>query len=344
MKKLFFFIALLLLFSSVLFAQMGINTDNSLPDPSAGLDVKFINKGMLIPRLTQAQIAAISNPANGLQVFCTTDSKIYVYVTSAIVWKEVLYGSGTIPTFPSVTTTTVTNITQTTATSGGNVTSDGGATVTARGVCWSTSPNPTLADSHTIDGNGAGVFVSNLTGLTLNTVYYVRAYATNSFGTSYGNQVMFNNSYYVGASYGGGIIFYIDGTGLHGLISATSDQSTGTLWGCYGTLIGGTGTAIGTGQANTTAIVNICSEAGIAARICDDLVLNGYSDWFLPSKDELNQMYLQKTVIGGFANNPYWSSSEYNAYYAWGQHFGNGFQYNYYYKNYPYYVRAVRAF
>ena len=92
---------------------------------------------------------------------------------------------------PTVTTTAVTNITQTTATSGGDVTSDGGATVTARGVCWSTSSNPTTADSHTTDGSGTGTFVSNLTGLTPNTPYYVRAYATNSVGTAYGNEVTF---------------------------------------------------------------------------------------------------------------------------------------------------------
>jgi uncharacterized protein (TIGR02145 family) len=92
---------------------------------------------------------------------------------------------------PTVTTAAVTNITQTTATSGGNVTSDGGATVTARGVCWNTSSNPTTANSHTSDGSGTGTFVSNLTGLTPNTLYYVRAYATNSLGTSYGNEVTF---------------------------------------------------------------------------------------------------------------------------------------------------------
>jgi len=97
MKKLFFFIVLFLLFSSVLFAQMGINTDNSAPDNSAMLDVKSTTKGVLIPRMTQAQIEAISSPANGLQVFCTTDSKIYVYVSTVGQWKEVAYGTGTIP-------------------------------------------------------------------------------------------------------------------------------------------------------------------------------------------------------------------------------------------------------
>ncbi|MFH1159494.1 MAG: FISUMP domain-containing protein [bacterium] len=95
------------------------------------------------------------------------------------------------PTVPSVITNNVTNITQTTAKSGGNVTSDGGASVTARGVCWSTSSNPTTANSHTINGMGIGSFVSTLSGLTANMTYYVRAYATNSVGTGYGNQIVF---------------------------------------------------------------------------------------------------------------------------------------------------------
>jgi uncharacterized protein (TIGR02145 family) len=92
---------------------------------------------------------------------------------------------------PTVTTDNTTNIASTTATSGGNVTYDGGAPVTARGVCWSTSANPTLADNYTTDGIGEGVFVSTITGLTFNTLYYVRAYATNSKGTSYGNEESF---------------------------------------------------------------------------------------------------------------------------------------------------------
>jgi len=100
-------------------------------------------------------------------------------------------GSGTPPT---VTTTTITNITQTTATGGGNVTSQGSSLVTARGVCWSTSSNPTISDPHTTDGSGTGSFTSNITGLTANTPYYVRAYATNSAGTSYGSQVSFTTT------------------------------------------------------------------------------------------------------------------------------------------------------
>ena len=92
---------------------------------------------------------------------------------------------------PSVTTEDVTNITTTSATCLGNVASDGGSTVTDSGVCWSTSENPTTSNSKTTDGTGFGVYSSNLTGLSQNTTYYFKAYATNSIGTAYGEQRTF---------------------------------------------------------------------------------------------------------------------------------------------------------
>jgi len=92
---------------------------------------------------------------------------------------------------PVLSTSAVTDITQTTAISGGNITSDGGATVTARGVCWSTGQTPTLSDNKTTDGTGAGTFVSNISGLTANSTYYARAYATNNKGTAYGSTMSF---------------------------------------------------------------------------------------------------------------------------------------------------------
>ena len=95
------------------------------------------------------------------------------------------------PGQPTVTTSTVSNITTTTATCGGEVTADGGAEVIERGVCWSVSENPTTADSHTTEGTGLGTFTSNITNLTASTTYHVRAYATNSVGTVYGNEVIF---------------------------------------------------------------------------------------------------------------------------------------------------------
>lgn len=96
--------------------------------------------------------------------------------------------------FATLTTTAASAFTQTTATSGGNISSNGGANVTARGVCWSTSATPTIANSITTNGTGNGVFTSSITGLTSGTLYHLRAYATNSAGTAYGNEVTFTTS------------------------------------------------------------------------------------------------------------------------------------------------------
>ncbi len=105
-------------------------------------------------------------------------------------------GGGNAPTVstPTVTTTTITDITATTATGGGNVTADGGAAVTARGICWGMAANPTIGGSHTTNGTGTGAFISAMTGLTQNTIYHVRAYATNSAGTAYGDDRTFTTA------------------------------------------------------------------------------------------------------------------------------------------------------
>ena len=92
---------------------------------------------------------------------------------------------------PTVTTKSVGEVTETTAKVVGKVTADGGAEVTARGICWSTTQNPTIEDNKTTDGSGVGIFTSNLSNLERNTTYYVRAYATNEVGTSYGEEVTF---------------------------------------------------------------------------------------------------------------------------------------------------------
>lgn len=98
------------------------------------------------------------------------------------------------PSTPTVITASVDSVTDTTATCGGNVTADGGAAVTVRGVCWATSENPTTANSKTENASGTGVFTSLITALSAGTTYYVRAYATNSAGTSYGEQRSFQTS------------------------------------------------------------------------------------------------------------------------------------------------------
>ncbi len=253
---------------------------------------------------------------------------------------------------PLVTTAAATAITGSTATLGGNVTSTGGTPVTARGLCWSTSQGPTATGSKTTDGSGTGSFTSALTGLTPNTTYYARAYATNSAGTAYGNEVSFTTAaattFTLGQNYGGGLIFYLDGTGQHGLIAAFTDQSTSMSWDNDSPVpvtTNATGTAVGTGQANTAAIIAAQGAGTYAAKLCDDLVLNGYSDWFLPAKDELGLMYtnLKLSGLGGFSDS-YYSSTEISAdaTAAYLMNFNTGTWFGSKTGNYG--VRAVRAF
>lgn len=111
--------------------------------------------------------------------------------------------ANTPPQLASLTTTAASSITDVSAISGGNISNDGGAAISVRGIVWSTSQNPTLASNlgSTNDGSGTGSFTSNLTGLTASTTYYVRAYATNSAGTAYGNEVSFTTT-----AGGGGIV------------------------------------------------------------------------------------------------------------------------------------------
>ena len=145
-------------------------------------------------------------------------------------------------------------------------------------------------------------------------------------------------------------IFYVNANsasdGWRYLEVAPSDQSASSEWSNIpGTEIGATarGTAIGTGKANTTAIVCQSGCTVGAAKLCKAYTGSGYSDWFLPSKEELNAMYLKSGTIGSFAADWYWSSSEGSDYLAWGQDFTGGFQ-DYNYKGNGVLVRAVRAF
>ena len=126
-----------------------------------------------------------------------------------------------------VTTSEVNNISATMAKCGGNVTSEGDLTVTARGVCWNTTDNPTIDDSHTVDGGGAGSFISNVTGLTENTTYYVRAYATSSAGTVYGETKTFETFKTIFSLTVNGVSFemvYVEGGSFD--MGATSEQGS----------------------------------------------------------------------------------------------------------------------
>jgi len=161
---------------------------------------------------------------------------------------------------------------------------------------------------------------------------------------------------FIGDPYQGGIVYYLFQEGdagyvvgeVHGLIAAIEDQTTavGAEWVCY-EFTGAEGTAIGTRAQNTLDILAGCSEDGIPAKPASDyeVTVDGvtYDDWFLPSKDELNKLYLQRDVVGGFAINSYWSSTVHDNFSAWVQNFFNGFQ-NYFSISNTYRVRAVRSF
>jgi hypothetical protein len=258
-------------------------------------------------------------------------------------------------TAPVIQTTSISAINVTTAVSGGTISSDGGASITAKGVVWSTSQNPTIAlSTKTTDGTGIGTFTSSLSGLTANTTYYVRAYATNSVGTSYGNEITFTTMPTIGQTYQGGVIAYILEAGdpgyiageFHGIICPSSDQIINITWNFGGSNIstGATGTAIGTGNTNTNTIVNVYGSGTYAAKLCFDLVLNGYSDWYLPSKNEMAKMILNKNAIGGFSSANYWSSTEFDSLNAYYSNFTSGNSNMTGSKNSVANVRAVRSF
>lgn len=158
----------------------------------------------------------------------------------------------------------------------------------------------------------------------------------------------------IGHRYQGGVIAYFlvpgdpgyDANIKHGLVATVADISSNAPWQCGGKTISvPVGTAIGTGNQNTINIMAGCAIEGIAARLCGDLVQGGYSDWFLPSKDELNKLWINRPAIGGFATiyTHYWSSTMSGSFNAWDQNFSNGDQ-NPAPQNGALNVRAIRAF
>jgi hypothetical protein len=236
--------------------------------------------------------------------------------------------------------------------------SDGGSAITSYTAI--SSPGGITG---TISQSGSGSII--VSGLTNGTAYTFTVTATNAIGTSAASDA--SNSVVpvvpgVGSFYGGGVVFYIFQSGdsgyvsgeTHGLIAAVEDQSSGIQWynGSYGTI--GTASAIGTGSANTDAIIAAqgATETSYAAGLARAYTGGGYADWFLPSKDELNKMFYYEAEInttatanGGsiFVPSYYWSSTQSSYNYAWEQDFYSGIT-DYSNKSLAYDVRAVRAF
>jgi hypothetical protein len=234
--------------------------------------------------------------------------------------------------------------------SGGQVVSDGGATVTARGVCWSTSQNPTIATNKTVNGTGTGFFSSPFDGLTVNTTYYIRAYATNSAGTGYSPEQHVTTAYIGGEYFEGGLIYTIDATTLHGLIVTAGNLGVAPWENVTFTSYLSAGAYSTTdGDANTTLIIKYFGTSGNAAALAKSCRDGGYTDWYLPSINELTTL-----VSSGVGNvrlvgavDSYWSSTENinNIADAFGVQYTFGSTSTFTdTKNTGYAVRAIRAF
>jgi hypothetical protein len=227
-----------------------------------------------------------------------------------------------------------------TATTAGNITATANTTLTS------------LSSLATVGTITSGVWSGTAVAVEKGGTGLTAAGTNGQVLTSTGSGTLtWTGTHYIGESYGGGKVFYVYDNGKHGLIAATSDQSTGIRW------YGGSNTNtraradwVGAGLKNTALIIanqGAVDGNAFAATVCNEysVTVDGvtYGDWYLPSKNELNLLYLQKSVVGGFASNVYWSSTEYASISAWYQDFGNGDQYLDF-KVVTFYVRAIRAF
>ena len=308
----------------------------------------------LVPAITHTGESI--NPASGV---ANDFSSPAVYtVTAADLSTRNYTVTVTVSSLPVLTTTDIAGnfdftiyIEGMSAMGGGNISNQGESAITDRGLCWNTTGNPLITDSIISDGTGIGTFsTAAITGLTENTTYYVRAYATNAQGTAYGNEISFNSGWAFDVTVRfGGHVFYNNGFG-GGLVAATGNPAPAlAAWISGGatatTLNGNTGTGIGTGSDNSAFIKAQADHIDSGALVCENYTGGGFTDWFLPSKDELDLMYinLHVNLIGAYTANPYWSSSEDNATQAWIQNFGSGAQIGNA-KGNSAYIRPVRAF
>ena len=224
------------------------------------------------------------------------------------------------PTEPVISTISVTDIFGTNANSAVLVTSNGGAEISELGIVLSTKINPTISDRFYAGVNSVKILLSKL---TYDSTYYVRAYAKNKVGITYGNEIKFTTEYKVGETGpAGGIIFYDQGSKKNGwryMETTKKDIDIVAPGGCYTTVSINTDSAIGTGLENTNKIIDLCSESGISARVAKNYTLNNYKDWFLPSFYELEAIF-NSNPGRNFTDKAEWKQSVQNGganYYAY---------------------------
>lgn len=204
-----------------------------------------------------------------------------------------------------VSTVAISGITNNSAKSGGTINYTG--TIYAKGVCWNVNQFPTLDNFKTNNGDGTAAFVSTMTDLLPNQTYYVRAYATDAYGTVYGNEIKFTTD----------VLASVVSNGTKMYVHPTDNGLSN--WGPAGETT--TANSPSDGAANTKTIAALASPH--AAKICADLVAYGYSDWYLPSVSELELMYAKKLSLA--MNSPiYWTSTETDAFTAYSESFITG--------------------
>jgi hypothetical protein len=339
MKRVISF-ALCAVITSLLHAQgVAISGTYTAADPAALLDLQSTTQGFLPPRMTTAERDAIPAPPEGLLIYNTTTRCTNFFIGSN--WQELCGTCTPVVAGPA---------------QGIHVPADNSvqwnwsAVPDAAGYKWSNTNNYALA---TDLGNVTGFTQS---GLVASTPYTIYVWAYNVCGPSVLPVTLTATTTGPPCTVGtigpaGGRVFYCGSAypGKIGLEAAPMDQGTAP-WGCQNAIIAGAdGAAVGTGRQNTLDIVNGCATSNIAARLCENLDLNGYNDWFLPSGyigSELSLMYtnLHAQGLGGFMNDVYWSSTERDSAYGRLIHFQYGDANDHSDKNASFRVRCVRAF
>jgi len=264
-------------------------------------------------------LATKTNDGSGITTYSSTTgtlsaSTIYYIRAYATNTNGTVYGNElsftTAGILPTLTTTAASTITINGLTTGGNISNDGGNIISYRGICWSTIANPTTNDNKILNGTGSGTFTNTISGLNANTTYYARAFAINSSGTAYGNQITITTSTLVaGTSYLGGKIAYIfvaadPGyiTGeTHGLIIMNHKMGMQSQFSGYNSVTGyftysNTSMSFGTGMANTLKLYNMSGNN--AAKNIYNLSYDGYSDWYIPSYAEWNKIATNWSRLG----------------------------------------------
>jgi hypothetical protein len=321
-------------------------------------ELQFFNgsawtKSGVLPGTVQGQMR-YWNGTDWVVIPSGTEGQVLTYANGVPTWTQ--FGN-TLPNAPTIETVVAGNAQATVPFTAPS--SDGGSAITSYTAI--SSPGGITG---TISQSGSGSIT--VTGLTNGTAYTFSVTATNAIGTSPASDASSSITPVspVGDFYQGGVIFYLFEAGdtgyvageTHGLIAAVADQSSGIRWykGSY-SATGAIATAIGTGSANTDAIITVqgATETSYAAGLARAYTGGGYTDWFLPSKDELIKMYLKKGDInttalanGGsnFATVYYWSSTEAGRYDAWIKFFSNANSQGFGDKSFTYNVRAIRAF